>query len=142
MIIDKSNVSAGWLPSLIFVFARIMTFWTEFLKETSKTLRFGLACGIFLVAVFCLIYWLSENRILVRLGRVACPSCGQSFGFSADRDAKRRYKQKCEREYDDIIGKHGGDALVDFNHRWEVECPHCHQITIFDSLRVRLENVA
>ncbi len=109
-----------------------MTFWTEFLKEASKTLGFGLACGLSLVAVLGLIYWFSERRVLVRLGRVPCPSCGQSFGFIAARDAKRRYKQECASEYADIVRKHSGGVLVDFDHRWEVVCSHCHQTTIFE----------
>src|SRR5689334_21236556 len=100
-----------------------MTFWTEFLKEASKTLGFGLLCGASLVAMLGLAYWFLERRVLVRPGRAACRFCGQSFGFTAARAAKRRYKEECAKEHAEIERNHGGSVLVDFNNRWEVECP-------------------
>jgi hypothetical protein len=115
-----------------------MTFWTQFLKEVSKPLGFGIAFGLSVVAVLSLIYFYSEHRVVVYLGQLACPSCGQLFGFTAARDARCRYRNECS----EISRKHGSGAFVDFDHRWEVECSHCHQTAVFDSLARRLENAA
>lgn len=119
-----------------------MTIWLEVLREVSKPLGFALAGGVALAAVGWFIYFVSERRVLVRLGRRACPSCGQSFGFSAARDAKCRYRQECAKEYAEILRKHDGGVLVNFDCRWEVQCPHCHQTTMFHCLRETLEHVA
>ena len=119
-----------------------MVVWTGFLKEASKALGIASVCGGVLVMVLGLICWISERRVLVRIGRFACPSCGRSFGFIAAHDAKRRYEQKCERVYADIAREPGESVMLDFDNRWEVACLHCHQTTIFDSVRGTPERTA
>lgn len=119
-----------------------MTVWIEFLKEAFKILGFGLAGGVTITGALALVYLYYERRVLVRLGRLACPFCARSFGYAAARDAKQRYNQACATEMADIVREHGEHVMVDFNHRWEVGCPHCGRITKFDSLKETLENAA
>lgn len=83
---------------------------------------------------FCLWLWFSERHELVRLGRLACPSCGQLFGFVAARDAKRRYEQEVVQAYAAIECEDDAHALIDFDDEWDVVCPSCRQPAIYDSL--------
>lgn len=93
-----------------------------------------------LSGAFDFIYWYCERRELIRLGRAACPSCGNLFGVIAARDAKRRYNEECTQVYEDLVREHGDCILIDFDGRWEVVCPHCHLATTFDSLNGTFEH--
>jgi hypothetical protein len=93
-----------------------------------------IAVAVVVVLVFAGFFaWLhfATKRIEVHqlesLARLACRSCGRTYGMAASQTARREYIDHC-----DAQRKQRPDLRINFGRRWDIRCPMCGAKAQFD----------
>lgn len=121
-----------------------MDFSFELLKILAKFLAFGVLGTILMLGLLYAAFQFSGYRSIVRMGRLACQSCGKPLGTPAIREALRDHDVQIKLAWEEIERecKDGEEMFVTFDENMDVNCPHCAQTTVVDSRREKVQSNA